>query len=135
MMKILKMFAAEDKDTGENALKDSEETPDQHLEDSPKEDPGAYLTEEEKEQKLAQYKLWLSWIQQRQEALDQIELKLRRMRRIAREAMEPGVSKGTQEGLNQELKRLEAEVQHLDKVSREKEMMLEDMEQAMKENP
>ena len=68
-------------------------------------------------------------------SLDQIELKLRRMRRIAREAMEPGVSKGVQEGMNQELKRLELEVQYLDKVSREKEMMLEDMEQAMKENP
>lgn len=133
MLRILKGIVS--KDAEENEIKESEKKPDQHLEDSPQEDPGTQLTEEEKEKKLAQYKLWLSWIQQRQEALDQIELKLRRMRKIAREAMEPGVSKSVQEGLNQELKRLETEVQHLDKVSREKEMMLEEMEQAMKENP
>ena len=133
MLRIIKSFGA--KDIDENTTIDSAEKPEQDLDDSPQEDPGAQLTDEEKAQKLAQYKLWLSWIQQRQEALDQIELKLRRMRRIAREAMEPGVNKGTQEGLNQELKRLESEVQHLDKVSREKEMMLEDMQQALKANP
>ena len=129
MLRILKSIAV--KDVEENTINDSAEKPDQHLEDSPQEDSETYLTEEEKAQKLAQYKLWLSWIQQRQEALDQIELKLRRMRKIARETMETGISKGAQEGLSQELKRLEAEVQQLDKVSREKKMMLEEMEEAM----
>ena len=65
MLRILKSIEA--KDTEENTIKESEKKPDQHLEDSPQEDPGAYLSEEEKEQKMAQYKLWLSWIGQRQE--------------------------------------------------------------------
>lgn len=132
MFKILKRVAENDKE--EISVKEAVDTPDEHLDDAVQEESQTLLIEEEKEQKLAQYHLWLSWTQQRQEALDQMELKLRRMRRIAREAMAPGVSKVTQEGLNQELKRLESEVQHLDKVSREKEMMLEEMEQALKEN-
>lgn len=132
MLRILRSNVA--KEVEENIAKGLVQKPDQQSEDSRQENPQTHITDKEKEQKLAQYKLWLSWIGQRQEALDQMELKLRRMRKIAREAMEPGVSKGTQEALNQELQRLEKEVQHLDQVSREKGMMLEEMQQAMEEN-
>lgn len=60
----------------------------------------------------------LGWVKERRRALDQMELKLRRMRRLARKAQQPDMEPEVRKTIEKEFNRLQEEVKELDEKSK-----------------